>query len=311
MATMFHRALDTAFVDKLAALAGSAADGNGNWWSDVLADEKLLIGVRGGYLNVYWRGQSVFRVAPSAAGLSVSTHEKYLLDPKLDAQVSLIDGSFDLRHLLERGFISRYEGPETLKKLKASSGVYAGTEKKGCHEIAVRNSNVVDVEIAFPGVTALDDEGLERIAPRIDFASIEADGDGARLAFWEAKDFSNPELRAKETGTPKVIGQIAVYKEYLRENAAAVADSYRRMAANLLALKAMGWARPLSPLIEEVASGKRRLSVGTKPKVGLVIFGFDMAQRDHGGWKGHFNRLEGPIPHIVLAGDPKKIKLPV
>mgnify|MGYP003700576805 CR=1 FL=1 len=311
MATTFHRALETAFIDKLAALAGSAADGKGNWWSDVLADEKLLIGVRGGYLNVYWRGQSIFRVSPSAAGLSVSTHEKYLLDPSLEAQVPMIDGAFDLRHLLERGFIGKYEGPETLKKLKASSGVYAGTEKKGCHEIAVRNSNLIDVEIAFPGVTALDDEGPERIAPRIDFAAIQADGDGAKLAFWEAKDFSNPELRAREPGIPKVIRQIEVYKHYLHENAAAVEDSYRRMAANLLALKAMGWARPLSPVIEDVASGKRRLSVGTEPKVGLVIFGFDMAQRDGGGWKGHHARLKDSIPDIVYAGDPKYIKLPV
>lgn len=311
MATAFQRALDTAFVDKLAALAGSAAGGKGNWWSDVLADDKLLIGVRGGYLNVYWRGQSVFRVAPSAAGLSVSTHEKYLLDPKLDAQVPMIDGSFDLRHLLERGFISRYEGPETLKKLKASSGIYAGTEKKGCHEIAVRNSNVVDVEIAFPGVTALDDEGPERIAPRIDFASIEADGDGARLAFWEAKDFGNSELVASEGRDPKVIRQIKVYRKYLSANREVVLESYRRMAANLVALKAMGWARPLSPLIEDVASGKRQLELGEEPKVGLVIFGFDGAQRDHERWKDHLGRLRKAIPHVVLAGDPKKIKLPV
>lgn len=309
MATAFTRALDQKFIDKLAALA-QPVQGKATWWSDVLADNSLLIGVRGGYLNVYWRGQSIFRVAPTASGISATTHEKYLLDPALESQVPLVEGVFELQSLNERGFIDTYDGPATLKKLKASSGIYAGLEKIGCHEIAARNANVVDVEIAFPGIVSLNDDGPARTAPRIDFASFEADGDAARLVFWEAKDFSNPELRAKEPNTPKVIRQIEVYKRYLSDNPEAVVNSYRQMAANLVALKEMGWTRATSPLIEEVATGERRLTLGKAPKAGLVIFGYDAAQRDHSSWKNHLGRLKGAIDHIIAAGDPKNIKLP-
>jgi hypothetical protein len=78
MATNFKRGLCNHFIEMLA----NEAD-KGGWWADVLADPKLVIALRGTYLNVYWRGASLFLVRDGASGLNVTTHEKYLLDPGL------------------------------------------------------------------------------------------------------------------------------------------------------------------------------------------------------------------------------------
>jgi hypothetical protein len=71
--------------------------------------------------------------------------------------------------------------------VKTAAGLFSGSEKTGCHEIAVRNPGIIDVEIAFPGTVSLDDGGDDKRAPRVDLASLETDGDKARLVFWEAK----------------------------------------------------------------------------------------------------------------------------
>jgi len=303
MGLEFDRALNAAFIAKLKAEA--RRDG---WWADVLADPKLIVAVRGTYLNVYWRGQSLFRVESTPSGLNVTTHEKYLVDPKLASQVTLIDRDFDISSLAQKGFIRHYEGPATIAKMKAAAGLFPGLEKTGCHEIAVRNAGVIDCEIAFPGRVLLDDGADDRHAPRVDIAALESSAGEARLVFWEAKHYSNGELRA-ENGLAPVLRQVRIYKKYLSENREAIERSYTRMAENLVSISDMGWKRQLSPLIADVATGKRALTIGAEPAVGLVIFGFDSAQRDHAGWKAHRERLEQEIIHVRTAGDAKNIRL--
>lgn len=63
------------------------------WWKDVLADPTLIIGIRDEYLNVYWQGQSIFKVSFKGGKVTASTHEKYLLNPDLKDQISLVEGS--------------------------------------------------------------------------------------------------------------------------------------------------------------------------------------------------------------------------
>lgn len=302
MASNFERALDATFIANLAAEVGKEG-----WWFDVLADPKLLIALRGSYLNVYWHGQSLFCAKSIPSGVKATTHEKYLVDPKLASQVSLKGRDFDITTLVEKGFISRYEGPRTLAKIKSAAGLFSGLEKTACHEIAVRNSGVVDCEIAFPGKVSLDDGGGDKHAPRIDLAAFETYGDEARLVFWEAKHYSNGELRA-QNGPPPVLRQVKIYKKYLSENRGAIERSYTKVAENLVSIGNMGWKRQLSPLINDVGTGKRRLTLSAEPKVGLIIFGFDSAQRDHAGWKGHLEGLEKEID-IRARGDAKDIRL--
>ncbi|MEH3118804.1 MAG: hypothetical protein PGN25_14725 [Methylorubrum populi] len=230
--TTFDHALTHDFIEALRR----EADHDG-WWRDVLADPALVVAPRGRSLNVYWKGQSLFRAKLSGGTLAVTTHEKFLLDPALAEQVPLrADGTFDVAALLQKGFIGRYEGKETLQKMKAAAGVFADGEKSGCHEVAVRNANVIDVEVAFPGRYMF--EGKETTAPRVDLAAVEADGPDARLVFWEAKTYDNGELRALAEETPApVCGQVAVYRQILTQHREVVEASYTRVAANLVAFK--------------------------------------------------------------------------
>jgi hypothetical protein len=312
----FGRAPDADFLAKLKAEAGKEG-----WWADVLADPKLVIALRGEYLNVYWRGQSLFNVRPSSSGLKVTTHEKYLVDPALASQVSLANDSFDVERLLKVGFIHRYEGVTTLAKMKSTAGHFSGFEKTGCHEIAVRNPQVIDVEIAFPGTVSLDDGGDDKTAPRIDLAALEPDDSDARLArlvFWEAKHYGNGELRARaaDVKSAPVCRQIRIYRKYLTDNRKAIEDSYTLVAKALVAISEMVPGemppRKLSRLIKDVGTGKRQLELGEKPKVGLIIFGFDSGQRDQPGWKKHLQRLkdDSDISDVRAVGDAKNLRLP-
>jgi hypothetical protein len=299
MSTIFRRALAPNFIERLKDEASKAG-----WWADVLADPQLFIAPRGSYLDVYWRGQRLFHVRASPSGLKVTTHPKYLVDPALARPVTLADGSFNV----PSGFIDRYSGQVTLNKMKSAAGLFSKLEKIGCHEITIRNRSVVDCEIAFPGKVSLGDGGGDKTTPRVDLAALEPNGDDARLVFWEAKHYSNGELRA-ERGRAPVCRQVDIYCKYLSLNREAVEESYTKVAANLVAISAMGAARSLSPLIREVGTGTRTLTLGTDPKVGLIIFGFDMGQRDHPIWQDHLQGLKANIPCIRAAGDAKVISL--
>ena len=299
----FGRALDAAFIEKLQAEA--RRDG---WWADVLADPTLIIALRGTYLNVYWRGQSIFCVKSTSSGLNVTTHEKYLIDPALKSQVTLNDRDFDISALAEKGLIRRYEGPATIAKMKKAAELFSPLEKTGCHEIAVGSADFIDCEIAFPGWVSLGDGGKDTRDPRIDIAVLEPFADQARLVFWEVKHFSNGDLRAK-AGPAPVVRQMATYKKYLSENREVIEHSYTRMAKNFAAIHAMGWRRDLSPLLADVATGTIALTLGAEPKVGLVVFGFDSAQRDDDGWRGHLARLKSEIADVRAAGEAKRLRL--
>ena len=302
----FEHGLPESIIKRLAAEAKKSG-----WWADVLADKDLIIATRGDSLNVYFRGQSIFRVAESSAGLTVTTHEKYLLDPTLRSQVPLAaDGSFQIEQLIDRGFIRRYEGSETLRKLKKASERFSGLEKAGCHEIAVRNGSVVDCEIAFPGFVDANDDS-ETDSGRIDFACFQEFDDDVRLVFWEAKHYSNKELRAdlRTDALAPVCDQIQRYKKFVASHRKQITESFTRVATNLVCFSEMGWQRKLPEFVVAVANGSRRLVLGDDPQVGLLIFGFDEAQRESDRWKKHMSRLKCNINPVHAVGVAKEIDL--
>ncbi|WP_407525060.1 hypothetical protein [Methylobacterium oryzisoli] len=300
----FDHALSQDFLE---ALRKEVA--RGGWWRDVLADPTLVIATRGRSLNVYWKGQSLFRASLVHGAIRVTTHEKFLLNPALEGQVPLnADGLFDIAALTQKGFLDRYEDKETLKKLKAAAGRFADAEKSGCHEIAVRNAGVIDVEIAFPGKYVI--EETETTAPRVDLAAVESDGSDARLVFWEAKTYDNGDLRTLTEEKPATVcGQVGLYRSILAQHREAVEASYARVAANLVAFRDMGWTRPLSPAIEAVGRNTATLRLHDEPAVGLIVFGFDKGQRDEARWVGHRSKLQQNIARVKLIGDPKQIRI--
>jgi len=300
----FNRGLSKAFIEQLAEEAKKAS-----WWADVLNDPKLFVAVRHNYLNVYWRGQSLFLVKP---GPKVTTHVKFLLDPELDDQVLLVEREFKIGDLQDRGFVRRYEDPKTLTKMKKASGLFSGLEKTGCHEIEVNNPEVIDCEIAFGRTVPLENGSDKKGARRVDLAFLErGNGEDARLVFWEAKHYSNPALHAEDGRPVPVCDQVKRYEKYLSDtdNHKAVVNSYTRVAENLVDIRDMGLRRPLSPLIIEVGTGKRTLTLDPEPKVGLIIFGFKQAEKGYPGWKHLLDRLKSEVKTVVAVGDAKGIRL--
>lgn len=240
--------------------------------------------------------------------MRVTTHEKILTDPALAGQVPLLaDGTFDTAALLQRALVGRYEGPATLAKLKTTAALFAGDEKRGCHEIAVRNAGIIDVEVAFPGRHTVGNK--TRTAPRVDLAALVEDGPDARLVFWEAKTYGNGELRALADEPAPVCNQIAAYRAVLTDQREAIEASMTRVAENLVAFKHMGWKRPLSPLIEAVGTNNAKLRLGDEPQVGLIVFGFDAGQRDEARWNAHQAKLKKDISKLLFVGDPTAVKV--
>lgn len=284
-------------MDALAELAGKES-----WWQDVLRDKSLVIGVRDDYLNVYWRGQSLFKVEMKDRRIVASTHPKYLLNPELSGQVRLDhDGEFCFGDLdvLTRAYVPG----DTLGKLKRAASLFAGYEKIGVQAIAAGNSNVVDVEIAFPAAPG------GRSAPRIDIATFEKAEGGVRLVFWEAKLLGNPELRT--SGERNVVDQIESYVRLLGENAASVLDSYRVVARNLTAFAKMSKGeRTVAEEIANVATNEAGLILSEPADIRLVVYGFDAAQRDK-IWKPLLESLETTLGggRILARGEPSGIKL--
>lgn len=241
------------------------------WWKDVLADPTLIIGIRDEYLNVYWQGQSIFKVSFKGGKVTASTHEKYLLNPDLKDQISLVEGKFAFGKAEQRMLTRDYEGAETLAKLKRAASAYSGQEKEGVHEIATSNLSVVDVEIA---INASGIPGIKRKLPRMDLANFETTANGVDLVFWEAKTFSNPELENRD-----IVGQIEDYQKVIDAHKTEIDDSYRWVAKNLA--KMAEWSngrRSAVGAISAVAEGGQ-LNVNSA-NIGLLVYNFTEDQRD-------------------------------
>jgi hypothetical protein len=277
----FKRGLSDSFITALRELATKPG-----WWKDVLVDASLIIGIRDEKFDVYWHGQSIFHAGFKGGAVTVNTHVKYLLDPVLGERVDLKeDGTF---HVVSTPILSRYAAG-TLSKLKKAADLFSGMEKQGVHAIAQANANIVDVEIT------LDANGLgtKRKQPRVDIAAFEQRSDHVELVFWEAKLFTNPEVRAQGPASPKVVRQVNEYICVLQKRPTGVVPSYERVAKDLVQIAEMsGGVRKVGPAIRAVAGGAE-LRINSPANVGLVIFGFDDDQKAEGGiGHKHFEKLK-------------------
>jgi hypothetical protein len=200
--TEFKRYLSDELLGALNKLADPEAPPN--WWQEVLDSKDLHLAVRGGYLNAYAQGQSVFKIGPGLDNGNpvVSINYKYLLEPSLAPGKEYI--RFNGKSFLVKPgdvICTNYEPGHTLPRLIAAASRYAEEEKKGVHVIAGKNPTVVDLEIAFTPTG----EALEHSrALRIDLAALHPDGeDKAKLVFYEAKRAGDSRLRAGPDGSPR------------------------------------------------------------------------------------------------------------
>jgi hypothetical protein len=298
----FKRGLDKDFMKKLKVLAEQ-----GGWFADVLADPDLILGIRHNYMNVYWHGQSLFKIErnPGNGPLKFSTHPKYLIDPELSKAV-IFDGK-DFRVGGHKALTTEY-GRDTLGRMKQAAKLFVGDEKKGVHAVmlAPANPNVIDTEVAFNSEAPEEED--ETLIPRIDLACLEEVKGEIRLRFWEAKLYRNPELLAAGDKDAPVVEQVRRYRELIEKHREEIVESYGVVAENLAELAAPH--REVGKLIQEVATGKRTLVIDEPTFVGLAFYGYDAADKEGKRWNTHIGKLEKNEGMFVRsAGDAKKIKL--
>ena len=279
----------------------------------MMDDPDLHLGIRKDYLNIYYAGNSLIKLEHKHDHLLGKTHYKFLLDPYQNLYIQSSDGkanpnntdfqSLFIKHLYE------------LKKIKRASLYYAGEEKKGIQKILMSNPNIIDMEIAMTQEAEKQEaEGIEELeesagpaAQRLDFAALQKITNGVELVFFEAKTFSNKELRAKEEKEPKVVKQIKKYQKLIEKYLVTgdIVESYRRVCENFVDL--LGIPDEKKKIAQKVVQEGVSFNISTRPR--LVIFGFDKDQKIGDVFKVHQKKLEQKEMlgknRILLKGSPK------
>lgn len=281
MATVFRRRLGVNETQTNAIL--NLLRAKPKWWDNVLnasyrgLDGKirqLLIAVRDGYLNAYADGQSVLKISFAANGQPrCEVHRRYVFGPQAEAGADYV--VYDL---------SQIDDPNTLRELIDTALYYAGDEKRGVATIAANHPNTIDVEMTLPANEPVE-PNTKKTAPRMDLVALERADDGVRVAFYEVKQFSNPELRANLK--PKVLTQLKKYEDYVSApiRRAQVIDAYRNACVILRDIAAMR-GTAIGSLVHEVANNPRLL-VNLDPKPRLIVFGYSSKQARDKHWLQH------------------------
>lgn len=260
------------FIDKLNILN----DDRSSYWHKMVNDKDLFIAVRNEYISVYYRGNSICELHFDNSKIVGRTHYKYLLRPDLNDYLKSLDGEFELNNPAKKFITSLND----LNLIKKSSLVYSGEEKTGVHSISIKEKNILDIEITF--------SNLDSKTDRLDYVKIVEDHEKLKLVFYEAKHFTNPEIRAKST--PRVLGQIEKYKKALKEHETEIIKSYKLVCKNLQELNLI---KPYHDnYIKRISDGEN-ISIDYSPM--LIVFGFDQDQKDGNIWKKHLEKLQDTL----------------
>ena len=211
------------FIDALNTLYAN----KNSFWYKMVNDKELFIAIRKEYLNVYFMGQSVCRLEYKNAVIG-RTHKKYLGVQKagyFDSENGVISSpESKIKSLSEFRIIK-----ETIQEDK-----HIGKEKGESYtEILDSKKCIIDVEVALVNAKAPSIQRKSKYkVSSIDYVSLENNEQNElRLVFYEAKHFTNPEIRS--TKKPKVFGQILRYKKALKLHEKEIQDSYSVVIENL------------------------------------------------------------------------------
>ena len=280
----FDRGLDKAFVQEL-----NKQYDQDDGWRGFVDDSDLYLAIRGGYINIYYRGCSLLKWEAGHPGWKI--HYKYLVRPNVkDPYVKVEGGRPTFLENERRYFIQDVRDRKALKKAVVP---FAGLEKTGVHDVIHANDNILDVEV-----------GLGK-KDRVDLVALQGEGHRIALVFFEAKHFANPELRAK--GQPRVVSQVRRYASMLRANRQAIAKSYRKVCENLVNLRGMPERHPeRHAIMTRVVDRPQELYVDENPR--LIVFGFDGDQKEGSYWQKHLQKLKNAIGEnrVLLKGDSRE-----
>lgn len=286
-----------------------------SWWREVVEHPNLAIAVRHKYLNVYANGQSIFKISQKSGTLVAETHYKYLVDRAAPVYRSFSrEPNTNCWKFKTEGlqFIREYEKRSTLEQLIRNAKIYAGDEKKHVHSILKRNSNVIDVEVAFTTLLEGDaqkepeEDAQKSRVDRIDIVALEEGSGGSIwIVFYEVKTFKDPRIRAKESA--EVLSTLKDYREAIERAEGHIKIAYRQVCRDLMALqRPVGKPGKLDPLIEK-ATSVDVLNVDPNPR--LVIVGYDDPQWKDARWKDQLKKLEDLACRVISKGDGADIEL--
>jgi hypothetical protein len=180
-------------------------------WKEITDDKDLFIGIRNEYINVYYHGQSIFKVEFGKKGLKWTTHKKYMGEDK-------------------SGYANAEDYLDRISYLKEMAFKHAGAEKSQVkqHVLEKPDRCILDVEVTFG---AEDGFGTRSI----DYLAIEkADSGKLKLVFYEAKHFKNSEIRS--TTESKVFKQLEKYELALKKHEKEIIASYDTVIKNMFEL---------------------------------------------------------------------------
>jgi hypothetical protein len=266
-----------------------------SWWRALTENLDVFIAIRDDSLNIYRNGCSIAKVHLNNEHMTVSVHYKFLLKKAIRSPyVALVNGRIpqNMPLLYEVLIVSLAD----FEDLKYWTDMLGDVEKAGVHRILRANNNIVDVEIALYGGSKEDD--LQ--SARIDFAAVQQENGEIFLRFFEAKDYSNSGLRAKEPAIPAVLKQINQYQKVLDQHRCEILSAYRKsidLAHQLSGTNILGKALPRAILDQ--------LQLDTRPR--LVVFGFDADQKKGENFKRCMDVLRDALGNdrVLVKGDPR------
>ncbi|MEO5333936.1 MAG: hypothetical protein H7839_18130 [Magnetococcus sp. YQC-5] len=290
----FRRGLDQIFVDRL-----NKEYNKDGWWKKIADHPKFTIGIRNNYLNVYHQGNNILLMKFDGDQLICQTHYKYILSPSEKSPYITWDNG-KLGSDFKLPFINSLNKTQDLI---AASIPFSGEEKEGVDTIICANPNVVDVEIALTGENQ---EGTKS-AKRIDLALFQETDNGVELRFFEAKHFNNKELRAKNGDAP-VLRQIGSYEELIQQCKENLLNSYLKIVQNLVDLNGESISSAKRDICKKVIKlGSKGISISNQPR--LIIFGFDMDQKNGAAWRPHREKLQEKLGsnRLLMKGNPENL----
>jgi hypothetical protein len=253
----FTRKLSPQFIDSLNDLYTDEK----SWWRKIADDKDIFILIRNNELRVQANGGLLLQINQDLQGNIVcKIHEDFLslrseknpyvvLEDKTSGPIQRVEGL--------NGFVKHYA------KIKRRINIFTGKERQAVQYLANNVPQVVDIEIGFEG--ELKQNASKKSVPRIDMAAIT---DNGTLVFFEAKLFSNSEIRSQKT--PKVVRQLEKYQKILSQKGSEIVTAYQEQLSIYSQLKG-----------EFFKNRSRKINnLSIQPHARLIITDFDALQRD-------------------------------
>ncbi|WP_392339530.1 hypothetical protein [Moritella marina] len=259
------------------------------WWQDLLSQLKpagealntygLRLAVRENYLNFYHNGQAIAKVGFNRdKQLYTEQHIKYVFKGADTQDKTKMSGDeLTLVNPTDPTQIAHYLGCETLNQWISETKNYSGEEKEFVDCVVAANNAVIDMEVGLPG------SGY-----RIDLAALEQHGDEICLVFWEAKLTTDGRCRSNSEN-PKVLEQLARYRDFLTDSdrQAELKKAYVVTCQVLLHVNQLA-GKPTDTLIEQIATGKSKLTIDSEPR---LLLSYSAKDDKRNIWPRHEEKL--------------------